>query len=197
MKEARMRELIYLARCGEGEAYEALYNLYLKIAVKISWELLNTVHNTNFDILELAHCADERFSMVIKRYDERFYTSPSSYFYLCIRRYLIRVLEQNKPVLTISFDEQISEKCQLRDIVADPTPKYNPIEQHNKQMKYEIISKSLTAFDSGQNAIIFCYYWEGYTAKEIAAIVKMPDARSIYNIVYRTISRLKRHNKAH
>lgn len=194
MKEAKMRELIYLARCGEGEAYDALYHLYLKLAVKISYELLDTCPNANFDVPELAHCADERFTRVLKSYDERFYSSPGSYFYLCIKRFLIRILKKNRVITTISLDEPIADRSRLADIVADPTPKYDPLAQQDRQIKYEIIRKDVALVDSVRDVTIFCCYMEGYTAQEIADIVKAPDVRTVYNVIYRTIDRLKAQN---
>lgn len=193
MKESRIRELIYLARCGEGDAYEALYNLYLCLAEKIAYELLmKEFIYSNSETVELAHCADELFTKVIKRYDERYYSSPSSYIYLCIKRNLIRARSSQKSVKAILLNDYAAEKHPLADVIADPTPEYNPVAQQNRQIREAFIKQSIADITTPRDAAIVRYYCEGYTPNEIAMIVKTANVWTVYNAITRTLKRLKR-----
>lgn len=191
MKESRIRELIYLARCGDGDAYNEVYRLYHALACKLSADLLNTYYRyTGMSAKEMALYADEEFAKVINNYDERTKISVTSYFCLCIYRQIRRAtsFDGNRYVY---LDERLENGRCREEQVADPTPTYNPQLQNERRMQEEILKKSVASLNSERDAKIIAYYREGYSPSEIATLAKVPSVWVVYNVLYRTMNRLK------
>lgn len=149
----------------------SLYNYGLKI-------------NTNRVIIE--DCIQELFIEIWTKRDKLADNLYSIKFYLMksLRRRILRMLSKSNPSISPedSKDSLIEFSCE-----------FEIIEKQTNQEKVTFLKESFKNLSQREKEAIYLKYYDDLSYKEIAAIMQITP-KTAYNLVYKGIAKLKKHN---
>lgn len=179
MDHIQIREYIYLARCGEADAYREIYRFYLNLARKVT-------HHYASGEYEIFARLVSRFEYVFSHYGEQSGHAFATYVYTCLKNDAIRYYHLTHKKCEYSLEEHLSSQRDLllRDVIADETPEYNPVIYYDTYVRQEALEAYLEVYVRPAYREVMRLHRRGYRAKEIAKMTHFSET-SIYNIISR------------
>lgn len=177
-------ELVSLAREGNEDAINLIYQKYKPIIVSKSSDAIVTASHHGIEINDIMQEGFIGLDEAIKNFSEDDNTSFYTFAVLCINRQIINYLRKNQRsrnrILNdaVAIDDNI-EKTVKDDSIIDFSFLSNDI--------IEDIKNNLTEFEYK----VFSLKLDGYNFEEIGNILNK-DIKSIYNTFHRAKSKIKK-----
>lgn len=181
-------ELVCLAREGNEEATNIIYNKYKPIIVSKSKDMIVLANHHGIEISDIMQEGYIGLEEAIKGFSESDNTSFYTFAILCINRQIINYMRKTTggkdKVLNeaVAIDETL-EKTIRDDFDTEFSLMY---QEYEKDIMVEI-EKTLTEFEN--NVFKLKYY--GYSFEEIANTLDR-DIKSIYNTFHRIKGKIKK-----
>ncbi len=181
-------ELVSLAREGNEDAINIIYNKYKPIIVSKSKDMIVLASHHGIEISDIMQEGYIGLEEAIKGFSESDNTSFYTFAVLCINRQIINYMRKTTggkdKILNdaIAIDENV-EKTMRDDFDTEFSLMY---QEYEKDMMSEI-EKNLTEFENN----VFKLKVEGYTFEEIANTLDR-DIKSIYNTFHRIKGKIKK-----
>ena len=181
MGELNFSELLFLTRCGDMKARDALYDYFYQFirCMTKKYHYLNDGLEDEDITQEAMLCFDH----ALYAYREDMKTKLSTYIGLCTIRCIQSEVRRNKKLkeaceYEISLDSQIAytNKKKFEEVIADSRATYKP----DSAYKMNNLEK-----------VVFQLIKDGYRKDEISTILQL-DKKAVYNIVYRLLVKLRR-----
>ena len=175
MGELNFSELLFLTRCGDMKARDALYDYFY----------------------QFIRCMTKKYHY-LNEYREDMKTKLSTYIGLCTIRCIQSEVRRNKKLkeaceYEISLDSQIAytNKKKFEEVIADSRATYKPDSAYKINEMLLAINRYEEHRMNNLEKVVFQLIKDGYRKDEISTILQL-DKKAVYNIVYRLLVKLRR-----
>ena len=188
MQDYNDYELICLAREGNEDAVNILYNKYKPIIVSKSSDAIVMASHHGIEINDIMQEGFIGLEEAIMGFSEKDNTSFYTFAVLCINRQIINYLRKmtkgKDRILNdaIAIDETIE-----KNICDDFNAEFSLISQEEEKNMIKELEKNFTKFERD----VFKFKIDGYSFEEIANILNR-DVKSIYNTFQRIKIKVKK-----
>ncbi|BBH25766.1 hypothetical protein SG0102_07000 [Intestinibaculum porci] len=174
-----IREYIYLARCGDADAYDEVFHYYRILAYKVT----RTYTEGNIDVYN--HLLSG-FEYVLSQYEGYSQSSFATYAFTCLKHRALQLYNRMHKQAEISLEQPVNddESKRMIDIVAEEKTTYNPLAHISKIADEEAFQKFLEKYVNPDHQMVIKLHNEGFTTDEIAKRTHFSPG-NIYNIIYR------------
>lgn len=181
-------ELVFLAKEGNEDAVNLIYQKYKPIIIKKSKAAIVRANHHGIEISDIMQEGFIGLEEAINDFSENDNTSFYTFAILCINRQIINFLRKN----TSGRDKILNDAVSIDDVVEKNTKDYFDTEFSfiSKETENNIIGElktSLTNFELE----VFNRKLEGYSFEEIANNLNR-DIKSIYNTFHRIKGKIKK-----
>lgn len=181
-------ELVCLAREGNEEAINIIYNKYKPIIVSKSKDAIVLASHHGIEISDIMQEGFIGLEEAINDFSESDNASFYTFAILCINRQIINYLRR----ITGGKDKILNEAVAIDEVIEksisdDFDTEFSFIYHESKKNIIDEIEKNLTDFENN----VFKSKIEGYTFEEIANNLNR-DIKSIYNTFHRIKGKIKK-----
>lgn len=196
MGELNFSELLFLTRCGDMKARDALYDYFYQFirCMTKKYHYLNDGLEDEDITQEAMLCFDH----ALYAYREDMKTKLSTYIGLCTIRCIQSEVRRNKKIkeaceYEISLDSQIAytNKKKFEEVIADSRATYKPDSAYKINEMLLAINRYEEHRMNNLEKVVFQLMKDGYRKDEISTILQL-DKKAVYNIVYRLLVKLRR-----
>ena len=163
---------------GDEEAYIYLYSKYIDILFNYGRQITDKQ-----EIIK--DCIQDLFIFLKTKKNLNEVKSVKAYLYKSLRREIIRALKKES---RFNFKD-ILEKHENFQITL--SWEHHIVTEQLNQDRKNALQKSFAQLSVKQREAILYYYYEGFTYREIADIMKMRSVKSARKLIYRSIDALK------
>lgn len=188
LEEYNDYELVSLAKEGNEEAIEIIYQKYKPIIVSKSKDLIVTASHHGIEISDIMQEGYIGLEEAINSFSENDNASFYTFAILCITRQMINYLRKSTRGRDRILNEAITIDEQVERNLKDSFDiEISFITREREKVIFEKTEKILTDFENK----VFKLKVDGYTFEEIANTLSR-DVKSIYNTFQRIKAKIKR-----
>ena len=188
LKEYNDYELVALAREGNEEAINLIYQKYKPIIVTKSKDAIVTASHHGIEISDIMQEGYIGLEEAINGFSENDNASFYTFAILCINRQIINFLRKSTRERDKILNEAVTIDEYVEKNLKDEYDTENSLIYHeNEERIFCKIEKNLTKFEKN----VFKLKMDGYNFEEIAKIIDK-DIKSIYNTFQRIKNKIKK-----